>query len=115
MARKQIIPAVIRYTRTLAEDINQLKAAGFDDVDVQKTLLTQINQGLKESFDALVALEEKDNAASAVTDGRELAEYYSTAVVPAMNALRTPIDRLEMLVDKAVWPMSSYGDLMFEV
>ncbi|MBQ6602064.1 MAG: glutamine synthetase III [Eubacterium sp.] len=115
MARKQIIPAVIRYTSTLAEDINQLKAAGFDDVDVQKTLLTQINQGLKESFDALVALEEKDNAASAVTDGRELAEYYSTAVVPAMNALRTPIDRLEMLVDKAVWPMPSYGDLMFEV
>jgi glutamine synthetase len=25
------------------------------------------------------------------------------------------VDRLEMLVDKAMWPMPSYGDLMFEV
>ena len=35
--------------------------------------------------------------------------------MPAMDALRSPIDSLEMLVDKEVWPMPSYGDLMFEV
>ena len=35
--------------------------------------------------------------------------------MPAMEDLRAPIDKLEMLVDKEVWPMPSYGDLIFEV
>ena len=32
-----------------------------------------------------------------------------------MQALRAPADRLEMLVDKELWPFPSYGDLVFEV
>ena len=31
------------------------------------------------------------------------------------NDFAKPIDSLEMLVDKEVWPMPSYGDLMFEI
>ena len=33
--------------------------------------------------------------------------------MPAMTELRTPVDALEMIVDKEMWPMPSYGDLMF--
>ena len=43
------------------------------------------------------------------------AEFYHDQVVPAMEALREPVDELEMLVDKEMWPMPSYGDLLFEV
>ena len=32
-----------------------------------------------------------------------------------MDALRAPVDELEMIVDKDVWPMPSYGDLIFEL
>ena len=32
-----------------------------------------------------------------------------------MENLRTPADRLEVLVDKKVWPFPTYGDLLFEV
>ena len=32
-----------------------------------------------------------------------------------MEELRTPVDDLEMLVDTEMWPMPSYGDLIFEV
>ena len=32
-----------------------------------------------------------------------------------MHELRAPIDRLELIVDKAIWPVPTYGDLMFEV
>ena len=38
-----------------------------------------------------------------------------SSLVPAMEALREPVDELEMLVDKEMWPMPSYGDLIFEV
>ena len=48
-------------------------------------------------------------------EGQKRAEYYYTDVMTAMEGLRTPIDELEMIVDKDVWPMPSYGDLIFEV
>ena len=40
---------------------------------------------------------------------------YRDEVKTAMDALRAPIDKLEMIVDKEMWPMPSYGDLIFEV
>ncbi len=52
---------------------------------------------------------------SELEEGREQAVYYKDEVKSAMDALRTPVDKLEMLVDKDVWPMPSYGDLIFEV
>ena len=32
-----------------------------------------------------------------------------------MAALRKPVDEMELLVDKSIWPVPTYGDLMFEV
>ena len=51
----------------------------------------------------------------AIDSVQEMAVAYHEAVVPAMDALRYPIDELELLVDKAIWPVPTYGDLMFEV
>ena len=48
-------------------------------------------------------------------EGQEQAVYYHDVVFVAMDALRAPVDKLEMIVDKEAWPMPSYGDLMFEV
>ena len=43
------------------------------------------------------------------------ARFYHDEVFRAMEELREPVDKLEMLVDKEAWPMPSYGDLIFEV
>ena len=48
-------------------------------------------------------------------EGRDRAVFCREKVVPAMEALREPVDELEMIVDKEMWPMPSYGDLVFEV
>lgn len=48
-------------------------------------------------------------------EGRDQAVYYRDVVKTTMDALRAPVDKLEMLVDKDIWPMPSYGDLIFEV
>ena len=36
-------------------------------------------------------------------------------VLPAMAALRTPVDELETIVDSEYWPVPTYGQMMFEV
>ncbi len=50
-----------------------------------------------------------------IADAKEQAFYYKDVVKVAMDALRAPIDQLEMVVDSTVWPIPTYGDLMFEV
>ena len=115
MASKQIIPAVIKYATSLAESINTISAAGVSQVSVQKDLLEETSELLKEAQDALNNLIVTEEKAYEMPDGAEKAKFYHYSVMPAMEALRAPVDRLEMIVDKEMWPMPSYGDLIFEV
>ena len=64
---------------------------------------------------ALAKLIELDEEACRMESGREQAIFCHESVFPAMEALRAPVDKLEMIVDKELWPMPSYGDLIFEV
>ena len=114
MASKQIIPAIIKYTKELADTVVAVKEAGAD-ASVQAELLTEVSGLLAESKKALEALKVVTDQAAAMEEGEDQARFYHFDVVPAMEALRAPVDKLEMIVDKEAWPMPSYGDLIFEV
>ena len=114
MASKQFLPAFIKYTKTLADTINAVKAAGVD-ATVQTEALKEVSALMAETKAALDKLVKVTGEAAAKEEGEVQATYYHTEVVPAMDALRTPVDKLEMIVDKEAWPMPSYGDLIFEV
>ena len=114
MASKQIIPAVIKYTKSLADTVVVVKQAGAD-ASVQAELLTEISGLLAEAKKALEELIVITDKAAEMEEGEDQAKFYHFDVVPAMAALRAPVDKLEMIVDKEAWPMPSYGDLMFEV
>ncbi len=114
MAVKQILPAVIEYTGTLSGIIQSLKAVDVTPT-VQTELLRDITSLLNEANAAVRVLRKVTAEASGIQDNEARAHYYHDHVMTAMNDLRQPIDKLEMLVDKEVWPMPSYGDLMFEV
>ena len=116
IAGKSIIPAVIRYTTRLADSIIKLKSAisGIEPY-AQNAILIEVNEHLKESKVALENLKKYMDNTTEITDVTAHAKYMHEVVVPAMEALRKPIDTLEMIVDKDLWPMPSYGDLLFEV
>ena len=114
MASKQIIPAIIKYTKTLADTVVAVKAAGAD-TDVQAEALAEVSVLLKEAKEALATLIKVTDEAATKEEGEEQAKFFKFTVFPAMEALRAPVDKLEMIVDKEAWPMPSYGDLMFEV
>ena len=116
IAGKQIIPAVIKYTTVLANSLTSVKNACEDaDVSVQAELLTETSALLSDAKVALAKLEEVADKAGEMEEGAVQAAYYRDEVKAAMEALRTPVDKLEMIVDKEMWPMPSYGDLLFEV
>ena len=114
MASKQIIPAIIKYTKDLADTVVTVKEAGAD-ASVQADLLAEVSGLLTETKKALEALKVVTDQAAAMEEGEDQARFYHFDVVPAMEALRAPVDKLEMIVDKEAWPMPSYGDLIFEV
>ncbi len=115
MAKKQIVPATIKYQTSLAESINQIKTACDLDTSVQTKLLSDITENLKKMYSALGKLEQVTYQAEKMPDGEDQARFYHDVVFAAMNELRTPADKLEMLVAKEDWPIPSYGDLIFEV
>ena len=114
MASKQFMPAFIKYTKTLADTVNAVTAAGAD-ASVQKETLAQVTALMGETKTALDALIKVTDEAAQKEEGAVQANFYHSDVFPAMEALRAPVDKLEMIVDKEAWPMPSYGDLIFEV
>ncbi len=114
IASKQIIPAVIKYTKSLADTVNAVVQAGAE-ASVQIELLNETSALLSDTKVALAKLIDVTAQAGRMSEGPEQAAYFRDAVVPAMEELRAPVDELEMIVDKEMWPMPSYGDLIFEV
>ncbi len=114
IASKQLIPAVIKYTKSLADTVLAVRGCGIDST-VQEELLKETNALLGEAKAGLAKLIALDAKAATFSSAEAQAKFFHSEVIPAMDALRKPIDKLEMLVDKELWPMPSYGDLIFEV
>lgn len=115
MANKLYIPAVIKYASGLAASINSIKTAVPDaDISVQEGLLKETSSLLASAKSALTALTCYVETATE-KEGAEQAKYFRNVVFSAMADLRKPIDELELIVDKEVWPVPTYGDLLFEV
>ncbi len=116
MAGTLYIPAIIRYTKELAVSINDVKAAcETADVSVQTKLLIKTSSLLSEAQKALEDLRKLDAKANGKTTGKEMAVFFRQQVCPAMEALRKPIDELEMIVDRRLWPVPTYAELLYDM
>ena len=105
---------LFKYTKFLADTVIAVREAGADS-SVQSDTLTEVTAYLKETKRALNALIDAQAKAVSMSAGKEQAFEYRNSVTVAMENLRKPVDKLEMIVDKEMWPMPSYGDLIFEV
>ncbi|MCR4617874.1 MAG: glutamine synthetase III [Lachnospiraceae bacterium] len=114
MAKKLYIPAVVDYTKTLADTVIAVKQAGAS-ADVQAQILKNVTGELNGASAALEALEEANAKASSTKNAKEQAYLYRDDVKVQMEKLRKAVDTLETLVDKKVWPVPAYADLIFEV
>jgi len=115
ITNKQIIPAVITYTDRLANSICSIKAVGGINTTVQEALLKKVSKLLSDAGEAAGELESAIFSAEANENIALKARAFRDEVRPAMSKLRAPLDMLEKCVDKSLWPLPSYGDMLFEL
>lgn len=117
IAKRQILPAVIKFATDLAASINTIKATGIDaDITAQAELLKEVSS-LTASLKKNIAVLEESTAKATDLHGDtyEQAAFYRFDVFEQMGVLRADADKLETLVGAEYWPMPTYGDLLFNV
>jgi len=102
----------MHYTRDLADTINAVTMAGAN-ANTQFKILKEITEKLNEVNAALDGLKAAVAQANNIEDSESKARAYKDKVLYYMNELRKPVDELEMMVDKNLWPMPTYGDILF--
>lgn len=114
MAKKDILPSVSRFTKTLLETISSKKALGID-ASYEEGFVQKINSKLKEAYTALEDLDSKTKTFSEIEDFEKAAFYVRDEIIPAMDALREPCDVMETLTDASEWPFPTYGKLLYGI
>ncbi|MCR5294148.1 MAG: glutamine synthetase III [Lachnospiraceae bacterium] len=114
MARRDFIPAIMRCIGEYSSSASAAKAMGAD-VKVQQELIIKLSGYLREAGEAVERLEKDTIAAESMENGRAQAVSFRDRVVPDMEELRKPIDEAERIVERSIWPVPSYSDLLFKI
>jgi glutamine synthetase len=115
IAKRQILPSVIKFETALAGSAAAVKAAGVN-AGVQTELLTEVAADAAKLKAAIVALEASvAKAESLEGDAYAVAHFYKFDVFEKMSAVRAAADKLETIVDSEFWPLPTYGELLFTV
>ena len=115
MAKKDILPAVSKYSHELSDTIIAKAACGDVDSTYEKELLAKISKLNATAYKKVQKLEEATLKAKEIDDTTELSMFYKDSVFAAMSELRITVDELETMVPATSWPYPSYGDMLVSV
>lgn len=113
MAKKEILPSCLEYTKSVVDGIIAKKSIGINVPEEQKNAaeLSELTEELIKNTAAL------DSVIAAVPGGNAdtTARYFTDTVIPAMGKVREVADALEVRVGRDYWPFPTYADLLYDV
>lgn len=114
MVRREILPAVSAYKKTLSDTIADTKAVSpLAVLPYEEETLGLLNKYAAAAYHTLRTLENAVNAPDKPDKNDALAAYCAEILVPLMAELRCEIDALEPVMPRSVWPYPTYGDMLF--
>ncbi|WMJ85056.1 glutamine synthetase III family protein [Oscillospiraceae bacterium LTW-04] len=116
MARKNILPAVLKYTRKIAEGA-VAKKAFLPEVSckTEEALVTKLSLHTASLINTIDELESLLLKTKDFSNLRECARFHHDSLFAKMQELRAAADALELMVDESEWPFPSYGQLLFSL
>ena len=116
MARKEILPAVEGYTKSLAETLAAKKAAVAGlPCKYETATITKLSELSDEIANATADLDGEIAKFQAIEDVTEAANDIRDVILGKMDALRAVCDEAETITAKEFWPFPTYSDLLFSV
>ena len=117
IARNHVIPTAIRYQNILIKNVQGLKEIYGNDfkkhageqlsiIEEISSHIEKINKGITEMIDAR-------REANKIEGAEEKAFAYCDKVRPYFDDIRYHCDKLEILVDDELWPITKYRELLF--
>ena len=116
MTEKEILPAVSRFEKDLAETvINKRAADKTADCAYETFVLKELSALTGRALDSVQRLKSLVRDAENVAGITPQAQFYRDRILPEMENLRASCDRMEEKTAKDYWPFPSYGDLLYSV
>lgn len=117
LARNHIIPTAIKYQNTLIENVTGLKniyGSKYKDVaKEQLELIQDISKRIEAINSNVTKMTNERKKANAIKDSEKTAQAYCTKVKPFFDEIRYHCDKLELLIDDELWPLTKYRELLF--
>ncbi len=115
MAKRDIIPAVSRQIKTLAETVNAARAVCPNTLDCEAETVSTLSALVSDMRAACTKLETQLSETAEMSNIAERAMFFKRDILSDMDTLRSAADSAEALTDRTLWPYPTYGDLLYGV
>lgn len=114
LVRRDYLPAVNKYAAEMARQVADVRAAVADvDLSFQEAEVRRLVAGSARINRLLDQLHDLHYASLEVDDQQERANMNAHEIIPVMNELRAAVDAMEVIVDRAYWPVPTYNEILF--
>ncbi len=114
MCNKKIVPACIKYTKSMCDAVISKNAIGIE-ANLERKLAQKLTQLTEDIAEAAAALDKKVLSAQSQAEGLTMAKYYRNEVFAQMQKLRLLVDETETMVAEEAWPFPSYSALLYSI
>ncbi len=117
VARNHIIPTAIHYQNTLIKNVTGLKNIyGSEYKKVAKEqmeLIEDISKRIEAINSGVTKMINERKKANAIKHSERTAAAYCNKVKPFFEEIRYHCDKLELMIDDELWPLTKYRELLF--
>ena len=116
IARNHVIPTAIKYQNILIKNVQGLKEIYGNDFKrlsvEQLKLIEKISEHIEKINMGITDMIEERKKANKINSTECCAEAYCNKVKPYFDSIRYHCDKLELLVDDELWPLSKYREMI---
>jgi glutamine synthetase len=114
ISMNQIIPTAVTYQNKLIENAKGLKEIGLNkEAEATVDLIKEISKYIATITKDVDQMTEERKKANAIVHAPERAKAYCEKVKPYFETIRYAVDKLELIVDDAMWPLPKYREMLF--
>jgi glutamine synthetase len=117
IARNHVVPTAVRYQNILIENVTGLKEIFGKDfkkyAKEQLALIQEISGHIESINSGVTKMTNERKKANTIEDSEKKAEVYCNKVKPLFDVIRYSCDKLELLIDDELWPLTKYRELLF--